>query len=132
MDARKFVQLVASDVRERLLINEQDCVLAAVSGGPDSVCLLLTLRELAPEFGFVLRAAHFNHGIRESSDADEDFVRDLCERVKVQLVTDRSASLGPDASEEEARDERLAFLQRAARETGCSVIAKMTWPRPFC
>ncbi len=50
-------------------------------------------------------------------------MRDLCARVNVQLVTDRSASLGPDASEEEARNERLAFLQRAARETGCGFIA---------
>ncbi len=123
MDAREFVQMAASDVRERALINQQDGVLAAVSGGPDSVCLLLVLRDLAPNLGFTLHAAHFNHGIRESSEDDEAFVRDLCERVNVQLVTDRSASLGPDASEEEARNERLAYLQRAARETGCGFIA---------
>lgn len=123
MDAREFVQLVAVDVRERSLITEHDSVLAAVSGGPDSVCLLFALRDLATDFGFTLRAAHFNHGIRDSSDADEEFVRTLCGGLGVWLVTQRSASLGPEASEEEARDERLAFLQRAALETGCSLVA---------
>jgi tRNA(Ile)-lysidine synthase len=51
-------------------------VVAAVSGGPDSICLLEVLRELAPRFGAELRGiAHVNHKWRvEASDEDERFV----------------------------------------------------------
>lgn len=61
-------------------------VLAAVSGGADSVSLLHLLRSLQTEFGFSLEAAHVNHGLRgEESDRDEAFVRELCERWNVPL-----------------------------------------------
>jgi tRNA(Ile)-lysidine synthase len=51
-------------------------VIAAVSGGPDSVCLFHVLRELAPQEGFTLAGlAHFNHKLRgEASEEDERFV----------------------------------------------------------
>ncbi len=53
-------------------------VAVAVSGGPDSVCLLHLLRELAPQFDLTLSIAHFNHKLRgAASDADECFVAEL-------------------------------------------------------
>jgi tRNA(Ile)-lysidine synthase len=55
-------------------------VLVGVSGGPDSVALLDALAALAPEFGWRLRVAHYNHRLRgRASDADERFVRGLAE-----------------------------------------------------
>ena len=53
-------------------------VAVAVSGGPDSVCLLHVLRELAPAFEVSLSVAHLNHKLRGSeSDDDERFVAEL-------------------------------------------------------
>src|SRR5579862_8820878 len=50
-------------------------VAVAVSGGPDSVCLLHVLLELAPRFETTLSVAHFNHRLRgAASDEDERFV----------------------------------------------------------
>ncbi|HTD43640.1 MAG TPA: ATP-binding protein, partial [Bryobacteraceae bacterium] len=47
-------------------------VTVGVSGGPDSVCLLEVLRELAPRFELKLSVAHFNHRLRgAASDEDE-------------------------------------------------------------
>src|SRR3954454_5796950 len=55
-------------------------VAVAVSGGADSVALLLALMEQAPQQGLVLSVAHVNHQLRaEESDGDEEFVRKLAE-----------------------------------------------------
>ena len=54
---------------------------AAVSGGADSMALLLLLRQLQPRFGYTLSACHVNHGLRgQSADRDEAFVRAECAR----------------------------------------------------
>ena len=53
-------------------------VAVAVSGGPDSVCLLHALVELAPSLEITLSVAHLNHQLRGAeSDEDENFVRGL-------------------------------------------------------
>ena len=59
-------------------------LLVMVSGGGDSVCLL----DMALRLGAACRALHVNYGLREGADADEAFVRALCER----LETSRSRS----------------------------------------
>jgi tRNA(Ile)-lysidine synthase len=57
-------------------------VLVGLSGGADSVCLLIVLREL----GYDVAAAHLNHGLRgDESDQDERFVQKLCEQLQIQL-----------------------------------------------
>ena len=59
-------------------------VAVAVSGGPDSVCALLALVELAPVLGIQLSVAHFNHQLRgPESEADERFVADLASRLEL-------------------------------------------------
>lgn len=61
--------------------------------------------------------AHFNHGIREDSDEDEEFVRGLAERYGVEFVS-RKEELGAGASEELARERRYRFLWEVAGEDG--------------
>lgn len=59
-------------------------LIAAVSGGADSVCLLLVLSELKKRMGFGLEAIHVEHGIRgEESKQDAAFVENLCEALAV-------------------------------------------------
>ena len=93
---------------------------AAVSGGADSMTLLLLLRQLQPEFGYELSACHVNHGLRgETADRDEAFVRDACARLGVPLRVYRAADLadvvGPPpahAGEDWARRLRYAAFDR--------------------
>ena len=61
-------------------------MLAGVSGGPDSVCLLFVLLQLREELDFELMAVHVNHGLREQeADRDQEFVEELCGKLGVPL-----------------------------------------------
>ncbi|HEU4438227.1 MAG TPA: tRNA lysidine(34) synthetase TilS [Methylomirabilota bacterium] len=101
-------------------------VLAAVSGGPDSVALLDVLDELRSPLGLVLIVAHVHHGLRPEADADAEFVRGLAARrglpVHVDRVTVRRAPPW-DGLEAESRRARHAALQRIARATSAARIA---------
>ncbi len=81
----------------------------AVSGGADSVALLLLLLELREKLGIVLSVAHFNHKLRgKASDADEKFVAKLAAKLGLEF---HSASI--DVAKK-AKNER-ANLEDAAR-----------------
>lgn len=71
-------------IRKEKLINQGDRVIAGVSGGADSVCLLLLLMEIREKIGFSLQAVHIEHGIRgEESMEDARFVESLCQRYGI-------------------------------------------------
>ena len=84
---------------------------AAVSGGADSMALLLLLRQLQPRFGYTLSACHVNHGLRgQSADRDEAFVRTECARLGVPLRVFHAAELAvPPAHAGEDWARRLRY-----------------------
>ena len=62
-----------------------DRVIAGISGGADSVCLLFVLLELRDRIGLDLVAVHVNHGLRgENAKRDERFTQELCEKYHVK------------------------------------------------
>ncbi len=91
-------------------------VLAALSGGPDSVALLHLLLAYAAGRGVPLRAAHVNHLLRgEESERDEAFCRALCKKLGVPLDVLREdaaakAKREKKGIEEAARDLRYAYF----------------------
>lgn len=94
-------------------------VLAAVSGGPDSCALLLALWET----GYRVIAAHYDHALREGSDAVAARVAALCASLGVRLVTERRATPLPRGSmQAAARVMRYDFLERARQASGASVV----------
>lgn len=99
----------------------QDRVLAGVSGGADSVALLLALQEL----GCALAVAHLNHGLRGAeSDEDEQFVKDLASRLQVPCFT-RAIALSREGGNIEAagRAARKEFFQSLIRQHGFTKVA---------
>ena len=73
-------------LRDQELICPGDHVAAAVSGGPDSVALLLLLDRYRSRLSFTLSAVHVHHGIRQGeADRDQAFVEALCRRLGVPL-----------------------------------------------
>ncbi len=95
----------------------------ALSGGPDSVCLLLLLLAHWPARRKRLRALHFNHRLRGAASAgDARFCAALCASLGVSHA--QGAWTGPRASRSEgaARDARFAFLDAGMRPGRCRVL----------
>ena len=106
-----------------------DRVGVAVSGGADSVALLLLLLELREKLGIVLSAVHFNHKLRgKASDADETFVAKLSAKHGLEF---RSASVyvAKKAKEERAnledtaRRARYDYFRSLVESGTCTKIA---------
>jgi len=73
-----LAQRLLTDLKKQEMLRPGDRVGVAVSGGADSVALLLLLLELREKLGVVLSVVHFNHKLRgKASDADEKFVAKL-------------------------------------------------------
>jgi tRNA(Ile)-lysidine synthase len=106
------------EIRTHEYFRAGDRVAAAVSGGADSITLLLLLAELRPKLGIILSVAHFNHQLRgRASDADEKFVADLAAKLALPLHTSRAdvaAKAKRDKAnlEDTARRERYAFFAK--------------------
>jgi tRNA(Ile)-lysidine synthase len=93
-------------------------VTVAVSGGPDSVCLLEVLREVAPRFELKLSVAHFNHRLRgAASDEDEQFVAKLAARSGLRCYC-ASANVARSKGnlEQAARRARRTFFAELIRK----------------
>lgn len=101
-------------LKEQVLLSPGDRVIAAVSGGADSVAMLFALYLLRDELGITLEAAHFNHHLRGAeSDRDEAFVTDFCGRYDIPLHLGSGRIVpGKKGLEAAARDARYAFLRR--------------------
>jgi len=116
-------------IEKNSMISKGNTVLAAVSGGADSVCMLHILLELSKEHNFTVCAAHFNHMLRgEEADRDEAFVRELCTSLGVPFYAGRGdvaafAKEQGKSTEESARIMRYNFLHKTAAETGAAKIA---------
>lgn len=103
-------------------------VLAAVSGGLDSMCLLHLLATWGRERNLNVAAAHFNHQLRGAeSDRDERFVRDWCGAHEIPFVSGRGdvralAARKRLSLEEAAREARYAFLNQQKTALGCRCV----------
>lgn len=103
-------------------------VLVAVSGGADSVALLLGLWELKRQAvgRGRLYVGHFNHGLRsEESDADARWVGELAERLGVEVLSGQHEGQSAERldSEQAARQARYRFLLESAEHTGARYVA---------
>ena len=89
-------------------------VIVAVSGGVDSVVLLHTLRQQLPDTKLIV--AHVNYHLREESDADESFVRDLAEKYHAIFEHTSWSKVSDIGVEKQARDFRYQFFEQLAKK----------------
>ena len=113
----KFVRNFITEWRRLGLPFSGEAVVVAVSGGADSVSLLLALHDLTKQkkLGHRIVAAHFNHKLRGAeSDADEEYVRQLTTKLGVELAVGHGNISSEGNLEQNARDARYTFLTQTA------------------
>jgi tRNA(Ile)-lysidine synthase len=120
---------VKETIKKYSLLSPGDRVLVAVSGGPDSVCLLSVLQTFANDLDLTLHIAHLDHMFRGKESADEAlFVSELARTSGIPATIEKfnvpayclERGLSP---QEGAREVRYNFLQRAAKTARASLIA---------
>lgn len=120
---------VQSFLEKYQMISPGDRVIAAVSGGADSVCLLLVLHKLSRTMGFSLKAVHVEHGIRgEESLRDAAFTEALCRELGIafsccSVDAPAFAAETHQSLEEAARELRYRSLLSEAEAFGADRIA---------
>lgn len=99
-------------IRRYRLISPGDRIICAISGGADSMALLMGLYLLREKLDITLEAAHFNHGLRGAeSDEDEAFVRDFCAGLSIPFHCGAGKVLpGKKGLEAAAREARYCYL----------------------
>ena len=125
-EAEKVIQKTESTllafIRQQRLVKPGDRVIAACSGGADSMAMLLFFLRCRKKLAIEVLAAHVNHGIRGvSSHADAEFVQAFCRRNGVEFflfdAEKEGVSIPRQPSEDWARRLRYGwFDELAARE----------------
>jgi tRNA(Ile)-lysidine synthase len=115
-----FLQQVFTFIQDHHLMPPGSRVITGVSGGADSLALLVLLAKLRGRLRLSLAAAHLNHGLRgQAADDDEQFVRTWCENLQVPFFS-RKVDLRSDAEsqrtglEDAGRKARQAFFSELA------------------
>ncbi|MDD5234335.1 MAG: tRNA lysidine(34) synthetase TilS [Syntrophales bacterium] len=122
-----MIEKVTKTIKKYSLLKKGDRVIAAVSGGADSVCLLKVLAALSREWELGLLAVHVNHGLRgEEADRDELFVNTLCGEMGIPFERrgmSPKTEPGRRYPEELCREERYRLLLEVLKERGFDRIA---------
>lgn len=121
-------QKVFSYVEKHGMIAAGDKIVVGVSGGADSVCLLLLLLEYKKKLPLSLAVVHVNHGIRAEAGEDARYVERLCGELKVPFYLRerdvRSLAAAEKRSEEDAgRQARYEAFYEVARLLGGAKLA---------
>ena len=122
----KLIESVKKSIIKYKMITPGDTIIAAVSGGPDSLCLADILSKLADGMNLSLVIAHYEHGLRPDEDSSETLlVKDFAGALNVPFETEKGAGLKDLSSsiEEKARECRYDFLDRLKIKYNADKIA---------
>jgi tRNA(Ile)-lysidine synthase len=119
-----MLEKVRKTISRYKLIEPQDCILVAVSGGPDSIALLYVLLNM----GFSLRIAHLNHCLREEAESDAKFVKEIANKLNLPITIGREdvkkfAIKKRFSIEHAARIMRYSFLESVRKRFNMDKIA---------
>ncbi len=121
----KFVRSLITEWRRLKLPVSDETIVVAVSGGADSLGLLLALHDLRTRKKLDLRivTAHFNHKLRGGeSDADEDFIKQFASDRGLELAVGHGRIEDKGNTEQNARIARYQFLLRTAENVKAGYV----------
>ncbi len=122
-----LLEKVRGTIKAYDMLRPGDRVVVAVSGGPDSVCLLDVLSDLRDEFQIDLIVAHFDHGLRPGEDEKEtEFVCQLASSYGLEFKIGRASedlARSGGSLEEKAREHRYRFLEEIQGKVKAQKIA---------
>ena len=115
-------------IKEKKLLKPGDKVIAAISGGPDSLCMLHMLLTIQKDLNTEIYVAHLNHLFRRESHSEFEFVRSIAKRwhlpfygVSIDVPAYREKK--KISSQMAARECRYKFLLKAAAYYDANIIA---------
>ena len=121
---------VLNTIKKYNLIRLDDKVVCGVSGGPDSICMLDTLRKIKEtgKLDFEIIVAHVNHQIREEADLDEEYVINYCKKNDIKCYVKRIdvkeyANNKKQGTEEAGRTVRYEFFNAILKRENANKIA---------
>ena len=120
---------VLSFIKENSMICDEDRILVALSGGPDSVCLLNILKELENTLNIKIYAAHVNHCLRgDAALEDENYCLSLCKTLNIPCYVKRVEieKLAKDkgiSTEMAGREARYEFFEELMKTLNINKIA---------
>ena len=121
-------EIVLNTIEKYNLINNGDKIVVAVSGGPDSMCLLNVLKNIREKFNLELFVAHINHMIREEADSETEYVKQYCEKNNIKCFVKMAnvlemAKQQKRGTEEMGRIVRYDFFNYVANKVSADKIA---------
>lgn len=120
---------VLETIKKYNLLQEKDTVIVAVSGGPDSMCLLNSLVNLKEKLKLnKIAVAHVNHMLREEAQEETEYVKKYCENKNIEIYIKyaniKEISENNKISEETAgREERYKFFEEIGSKINANKIA---------
>lgn len=125
---RELIRKFRANLTEYRMLSEGDIVVAAVSGGADSMVMLHLLDGLRKDLSIEVIVAHLNHNLRgRESSRDFEFVKAAAKRLGMRFaaLTLRKGALktGKASLQEAAREKRQKFLLSVAKKYGADKIA---------
>lgn len=121
---------ILETIKKYNLIEQNDKIVCAVSGGPDSICMLDILRRIKDEkqIDFDIIVCHINHMIRVEATADEQYVQNYCEKYQIPFFAKRVdvkkiAENNKQGTEEAGRKVRYDFFEEIFQKEKATKIA---------
>ncbi len=120
-----MLEIVRKTILEYDMIKPGELILAAVSGGPDSIAMLHCLSRLAGEFQFKLHVVHINHGLRPESKEEAEFVSEFAKSLGIGVSVHElgGKTLRHGSLQEWAREARRQVLLEECKVLGGAKIA---------
>ncbi len=119
-------QTFRNTVKKYGLLKKKDKLLLGISGGPDSLCLLHLFLKVQKEYSLKLICVHFNHQLRKEANLEEDFVKNSCKALGLELISESKKVADffkGDSLEQTARNLRFDFFLKCSRQTKFKKIA---------